>query len=180
MASLVSPDELRVLVETGIGDTELQEVINRVEAEITEEIGAPYSEGETLTETLEGKSRNIYLKRPVSSITSVTEYSQLSDTTGNALTENETFYVWPSQGRLERISTVPGAILWSRMVAVVYVPQDQTEKRKKAIIDLVRIDISRTAYFSEGVAGEYNYMATDNLWEKERRRIMKRLSFISI
>jgi len=178
MTSLISPAELQALVETGLGDTELQEVIDRVEAEITEEIGAPYADGETITETVEGGGRNIYLKRPIASVSSLTEYSQLSDTTGSALTENESFYVWPGEGRIERISTIPGAILWSRMVEVVYVPQDQNKKRKKAIIDLVRIDLSRTAYFSEGVAGEYNYTATDNMWEKERRRIMKRISFV--
>lgn len=178
MTSLVSPDEVRVLVETGIDDTELQEVIDRVEAEITEEIGAPYSDGETITETVEGGSRNIYLKRPITSVTTLTEYSQLSDTTGTELTENESFYVWPGQGRIERISTVPGGVLWSRRVKVVYVPVDQNKKREKAIIDLVRIDLSRTAMLQESVGGEYSFTAGN--WEKERRRIMKRLSFISI
>lgn len=179
MTSLASPDEVRVLVETGLGDTELQEVIDRVEAEITEEIGAPYAEGETLTETVEGGGKSLYLKRPISSISSVTEYSSLSDTTGYALTENDEFYVWSGQGRLERISTVPGAILWSRMVEVVYVPQDQNKKRKKAIIDLVRIDLNRTAMYQESVGGEYSFTAVSN-WEKERRRIMKRISFINM
>lgn len=179
MTSLISPDEVRALVETGLGDTELQEVIDRVEAEITEEIGAPYKDGETLTETVEGKSKNIYLKRPISSVSSATEYSSLSDTTGYALTENEEFYLWPDQGRLERISTVPGQILWGRMVKVVYVPQDQNKKRKKAIIDLVRIDLSRTSMYQESVGGEYSYTAVSN-WEKERRRIMKRISFINV
>lgn len=180
MTSLVSTDEVRALVDTGLTDEELQAVIDRVEDEITEEIGEPYGEGVTITETLEGGGRNLYLKRPVSSVSSVTEYASLSDTTGNALTENEQFYVWGKQGRLERISAVYGDILWGRVVQVVYVPVDQRKKRKDVVIDLVRIVVSRSAYMQESVGGEYSYMAPSNWWESEKRRVMKRIRFTNV
>lgn len=180
MSSLVSTDEVRALVDTGLTDAELQAVIDRVESEITDEIGAPYGDGVTITETLKGGGRNLYLKRPVSSVSSVTEYASLSDTTGNALTENEQFFVWGNQGRLERISAIYGDILWSRVVKVVYAPADQREKRKGVIIDLVRIVISRSAYFQESVGGEYAYMAPSNWWESEKRRVMKRIRFTNV
>ena len=178
--SLVTTAEVRALISSGLSDSELQDVIDRVEDEITEEIGAPYTDDSTpITETVSGGGKSIYLKRPINSVSSVTEYSQLSNTAGTSLTENEEFYVWPDQGRLERIGGIWGGGEWGRMIEVVYVPQDQNKKRKKAIIDLVRLDLSRKAMYQESVGGEYSYTAPPN-WEKESRQIMKRLVFTSL
>lgn len=175
--SLATLENVRAIIQTGLTDEELQAVIDRVEAEISEEIGDPYTDELTaISETVEGKSKNIYLKRPVLSVSSITEYSGLSDTTGSALTENEQFYVWPGEGRIERIGS---DILWGRMVEVDYVPQDQNKKRVKAIIDLVRIDLARSALSQESIGGEYSFTSPAN-WEKERRMIMRRLMFVQI
>lgn len=180
MANLVSTDEVRALVKTGLTDAQLETVVDRVEDYITDQIGEPYSEGVTITETVSGGGKNLFLKRPVSSVSSVTEYSQLSDQTGASLEENTQFYLWPDQGRLERIGGIWGSEgKWGRMVEVTYVPQDQTKKRKQVIIDLVRLELSRTAMFQESVGGEYSYTAPAN-WEKERQRIMKRICFVSL
>jgi len=154
---------------------ELQEVIDRVEAELTGELGAPYEDTSmTITETVRGKSKSVFLKRPILSVSSVTEYCQLSDTTGNALTENEEFYVWGDEGRIERI-----LYAWDDLVEVVYVPQDEREERKGVIIDLVRLAIERTAQFQESVGGDYSYTAPSN-WERERARVMRRIGFVVV
>lgn len=181
MTSLVSTDDVRAQVSTGMTDSQLQAVIDRVEEEITKRIGAPYEDASTtITEIVKGKSKSVYLKRPVDSVSSVTEYSQLSDTTGTALTENEEFYVWPDQGRLERIGGIWGnTAVWGRMVKVVYVPQDQRKQRKGVIIDLVRLELNRTAMYQESVGGEFSFTAPNN-WEKERQRIIKRICFTNV
>lgn len=178
--SLVSVDEVRALVGTHLTDTQLQTVIDRVEDGVTDEIGAPYEDDSTtITETVRGDKKNIYLKRPVKSVSSVTEYTQLSDETGNSLTENDEYYVWPDQGRLQRIHGIWGKEKWGKMVEVSYIPQDQREKRKQVIIDLVRLELNRSAMYQESVGGEYSYTAPGN-WEKERRRIMRRISFVNV
>jgi len=175
MSNLVSAATVKAQVKTSLADEELDAVIARIEAEITEAIGAPYvNESTTITETVRGKAKNIYLNRPILSVSSVTEYTQLSDTTGNALTENEEFYVWAGQGRIERIYNI-----WAEMVEVEYVPQDQRKKRTQVIIDLVRIELERTAMFQESVGGEYSFTAPSN-WERERQRVMGRLRFTAV
>lgn len=175
MTNLVSAATVKVQVKTSLTDGELDVVIARIEAEITEAVGAPYVDAETtITETVRGKTKSIYLNRPILSVSSVTEYTQLSDTTGNALTEDEEFYVWAGQGRIERIYNI-----WAETVKVVYVPQDQNKKRTQAIIDLVRLELERTALFQESVGGEYSFTAPGN-WERERERVMRRVRFTAV
>lgn len=175
MANLVSAATVKVQVKTALSDDELDVIIARIEEEITALIGAPQTGDVEVTETVSGqKAKNIYLKRPILTVSSVTEYSQLSDTTGYALTEDEEFYVWEGQGRLERIFN-----LWGKKVTVVYKPTDQRKKRTAVIIDLVRLELQRTALFQEAVGGEYSYTAPAN-WERERQRILSRLQFTAV
>jgi len=195
--------DCRALVPTPLTDIQLQAVIDRIEAEFDEVLGAVQTAAlaTSLTETVAGANADIFVKRPISTVTTVTEYSGLSDTTGVALTEDEEFRVWPAEGRLQRIggSTprgVPSVLSvfymtdeqfmgesaagwWGSHVEVVYKPADQHLKREQATIDLVRLMLSQTGLKAESVAGEYSYQAPDN-WELEKRRIMRRLSFVQI
>lgn len=199
--SLLSVSDCRALVPTPLDDTQLQAIIDRVEAEITEAIGAPYEDASTtITETVRGGGLFLFVRRPIDSITTLTEYASLSDTTGTELTEHTHFYAWLDEGRIQRIGgsvrsapsphdvfymsdadflsgNVGGG--WGPRVVIVYVPQDQREKRKQVIVDLVRIVLSQTALQSESIAGEYGYQAPPN-WEAEKRRIMRRISFIEV
>ena len=194
---------LRALVPSPLDDVQLQAIIERVEAEITEVLGAPQTValGVSLTEVVPGENVDIFVRRPIHSVTTVTEYSSLSDTVGVALTEDEEFYVWPDEGRLQRIGggmrrsdPSPLSVFymtdaqfagsaqvgwWGSHVQVIYKPADQRHKRKQATIDLVRLLLSATALKSESVAGEYSYQAPAN-WELEKRRILRRLSFVQI
>ena len=195
--------DCRALVPTPLTDPQLQSVIDRVEADIDAVLGAVQDAllGTELTEIVNGGDSSIFIKRPIHSVTTVTEYASRTDVTGVALTEDEEFYVWPDEGRLERIGgsiprSAPSALsvfhmtdaqfagqtsggCWGSHVEVVYKPADQHLKREQATIDLVRIYLSRTALMSESVAGEYSYQAPAN-WELEKRRIMRRLSFTQI
>jgi len=171
--SLLEVAECRALIDTHLSNDDLQAVIDRVEAEIAELVGAP-TEGGDLTETLAGEGQELFLKRPIASVTSVTEYASLSDTTGTALTENSDFFVWGEQGRLTRLSGT-----WGAKVIVVYTPTDQDEKRKAVTIDLVRIVLVTSPLQSESVAGEYSATFPDN-WEHEKAKVLRRLRFVSV
>ena len=195
--------DCRALVPTPLTDPQLQNVIDMIEADLDAVLGDVQTAalGTELTVVVDGGDTSLFLKRPISTVTTVTEYASRTDTTGVALTEDEEFYVWENEGRLERIGgSIPrsapsvtsvffmtdaqfagrsAAGCWGSHVEVVYKPQDQHLKREQATIDLVRVYLSQTALRSESVAGEYSYQAPPN-WELEKRRIMRRLSFVQI
>lgn len=164
--SLVTPDEVRVVVATTLADEELQTVIDREEAEVVRLYGAHYVDSEmTVSETHEGGYLSLFVNRAISSVTEVVE----DDTT---LTEDEDYEVWAAQGRLLRL---PVGAWWGRVVTVTYVPADDNVLRKGVIIDLVRLALERTAMRQESLRDtEYSYTAPD--WEVERARILARLS----
>ena len=166
MTNLVSIDEARALIVSDLTDDQLSDVIERVETDVTDRIGDPQNDaGSTeLTELIEGLTENIYLARPITSITSITE-------DGTAL-DSDVFRSWPGEGRVERLAA--GA-KWGTVITVVYKPQDQRSARKQAIIDLTRIQISRTSFNSESIAGEYSYSAIS--WDAEALRILRRITF---
>jgi hypothetical protein len=171
MANLVSSDELLALVDAPIDGHDLNELIERVEADVTDQIGAAYSAGVELTETVQGGHANVFTLRKISAISSVMEYQELTSSTGTALEELSTYYAWPKQGRIQRL----GADVFGARVVIVYTPVDDNDRRKQAIIDLVRLELARSGLKSESVAGEYSYAALDN-YEAEKRRIMRRLT----
>jgi hypothetical protein len=163
--SLVTVTEARALVQTDLSDEDLQDVIDRVEAEITARIGAPQDEGGTvqITKRLQGGTENVYLPIEIGEVVSVVE-------DGVTLIADE-YRAWAG-GVLERL---PGG-RWGQLVVVTFKPADDRLQRKTVIIDLVRLDVNRTAMEHESIAGEYAYDAPAN-WEAERRRILKRLTF---
>lgn len=174
--SLLSVDEARALVETVLSDAELQDVIDRVEADITESLGDSYEglAGADLTETHAGYTQNIFLNRKIGSVTTVTEYDSLeSSSSGRVLTEGTHFHVWAKEARLQRFGA------WGAKVVIEYQPLDQDKKWKTAISDLLKLTIARSPLMSESVGGEMSYQRPEN-WELERERILRRLRFTAI
>lgn len=170
--SLVSPATVKSLVPTPLTDAALQVVIDRIEADITAIIGEP-SDGTTtqVTEEHGGGVPDLYLKRPIAAMVSVTEYAALTDSTGTSLTEGTDYYAWDLQGKLQRIGTK-----WGARSTVVYTPVDERDKRTQAVIDLTRVYLSMTPFRGENVGREYSYSAPEN-WELEVRKIVRRLQF---
>jgi hypothetical protein len=169
--SLVSYADVQAQVETHLDPATIQEIVDWVEAQLTEEVGPPY-DGNAISETHAGFGRNLFLARRVESVESVTESRALTGV--GALVDATQYIVWADEGRLER----DGGI-WGARVTVVYVPGDNRARWRQAVIDLVRLAIDRTALLSEGVAGEFSYQAPAN-WEAERRKVARRLGFRSI
>jgi len=137
---------------------------------MVERCGAHYVNTSTRnTETLHGGYTLLHLAQKVTSVYRVTEDGVvLSQTNGD-------FRVWELEGCLERL---PAGARWGAVVAVIYVPYNDNQRRKAVLIELVRYALERTAMMSEGVAGEYSYTAPD--WEYERARLLRSLSFRAI
>jgi len=169
MTSLVSPTDVKALINTALSDVDLQKVIDRVEAQVTARIGAPQTDAlETVVaRTVRGEGCNLFLPSEVYAIVTIVE-------DGVELTAEE-YRVW-SAGVIERI---PINAIWGDRIVVTYKPVDDRLKRTEVIIDLVRLVIEHSAMKSESVAGEYSYTAPEN-WEAEFRRAMKRLTFQAV
>jgi len=177
--SLLNVAEARELLQTGLGDAGLQRVIDREEAWLVRNFGAHYVDvNTTVVETLTGGGASLFLRRPLTSVLSVVEG-------GTTLTTDD-YRVWAGQGRLERLPAgsqwLSGAAKWLPDVTIVvtYVPFNDNDQRKEAIIDLARLAMERTAMKSESIAGEYSYTAWDGGWDAERAKVMRRLGFVGL
>jgi hypothetical protein len=179
--STLSVAELRAVVNTGLDDTRLGTIIDREELEISRRLGAA-SDGTTtsVVETKPGGWANVYTRRPIVSVTQVREQQFLGGSF--AVLAATQYYVWTDEGRIERLPAITGGALawssggaWGPLIEVTYVPSDDRERRKLAIIEFVRIALERTAMKSESVAGEYSYTAPE--WDALRATLYRSLGF---
>jgi hypothetical protein len=181
VTSLVSVVEARDLIQTGLSDSRLQTIIDREEAEIIRRFGSHYDGATSIVETVRGEGKNIYLRRTIASVVSVSEVYYLGALPVSLAATQ--YFVWPNEGRLERLpSAVTGipawsgsGVQWGEQVTVTYLPQDDSARREQAIIELIRLALEQTAMKSESVGGEYTYQAPD--WEQTRARIYRRVGF---
>lgn len=171
--SLVSIAELRARVKSGLTDTNLQAIIDNEEAELVRRYGAHGDGVSTVTEDAQPTGCELFLDRPIASITSVTEAQSLGGT-GSALTSSN-YYLYARQARLVRL---PVGTPWGPQVTVVYAPVDDQARRKRIIIELCRLALEQTAMKSENVAGEYSFQAPE--WEQARNQLYRRLQFTEV
>lgn len=179
--SLVAPADVTDLGGgNGLSDATLQNLIDREEAEIIRRFGAHYvNSSTTITVVREGRGPNLFLNRPILSVSSIAEYMYLGDTASTLLTSE--YFVWADQGRIQRLgSTYATQATWGAYASVVYVPQNDTALRTQVIIELVRIaaaqqsgaDISGYGYSIKG--------RTAREWQQDRTEQYNRLAFIGV
>lgn len=166
MTSLVSPLDVRALVKTSLEDGDLQNVIDRIEAQVAERIGEPQTDGmaTTITKTFRGEGFYLFLPTEIHEVVSIVEDSA-------TLTGDE-YQTWAG-GVIERL---PSESYWGDRIVVTYKPKDDRKVRSQVIIDLARIVIERTAMKGESIGGEYSYTAPED-WDVQFNQAMKRLSF---
>lgn len=167
--SLASVAEVRAQVNSGLTDAELQVVIDRIEAEITAKIGAPQNDGDSVTHevTLRGGADCLFMPSEIGSVVSIVE--------DDVTLDSGEYQTWAA-GVIERLPVDVG--IWGDRCVVTYKPADDREQRTGVIIDLARLELSRTAMKEESIGGEYSYVADD--WNQQRREIMKRIGFIAV
>lgn len=169
MPTLVSPAQVKALVNTSMSDGNLQVVIDRVEAQVNAKIGAPQTDAfaTEVVKTLRGEGICLFLPTEIYSVVSIVEDD-------NALSADQ-YQTWGA-GVIERL---PLDSTWGNRCVVTYKPADDRLKRAEVIINLVRLVIERTAMKQESIAGEYSYTAPDN-WDAEFRKAMKKLIFQAV
>ena len=166
MTSLVSPADVRALVKNDLTDLQLQGVIDRIEAQVTERIGAPQDDSmsTTITKTFRGEGYYLFMPTEIYAVVGIVE-------DGNTLTRDE-YQTWAG-GVIERL---PSESYWGDRITVTYKPTDNRKVRTQVIIDLTRIAIERTAMKAESIGGEYSYTAPED-WDAQFNQAMKRLLF---
>lgn len=163
-------DEIRTVVSSDLSTVELLQVVSREEQELVRRVGAHSG---SVSETHPGKTKSIYLTRPIASVSSVSEYVYLGDTAPQTLVLNTDYVLWEDQGRIERLYGCFGP-----KVVVAFTPDDDTDLRKQVLIELVRIALNQSAYKSESVEGvedKYSYVAAQD-WQAARDQQYARLS----
>lgn len=167
--SLVTIAKARALVNTSLSDAALQEVIDRVEFEITQKIGAPQTDGYAteVARTKRGEGPSLFMPTEIYSVTSIVE--------DDVTLDSSEYQVWGG-GVIERL---PIGTNWGDRIVVTYKPADDRKMRESVIIDLVRMTLGRPDLKAESVGGEYSYTAFEN-WEAEFRKAMKRLMFQAV
>ena len=171
MTALVSAADAKKQINTAMADVDVQAIIDRIEAQITARIGAPWTDGNTpstVVKTLRGDGMSLFLPTGIYEVTSIVE--------DGATLAADDYRVWGNGGVIERL---PVNAVWGTVCVVTYKPMDDRFKRIPVIIDLLRLTLERTAMKSENIAGEYSYTAPDN-WDAEFRKAMKRLVFKAI
>lgn len=175
MTSLVSTSDVNALgAGGGLGDTDLQSIIDREEAEMVRRFGAHTG---SRAETVHGGTGSIYLKRAISSITSISEYLYLGDPAPLTLVATD-YYVWSDEGRIQRLYGGYAPFRWGPMVIVTYTPVDQSDLRKQVLIELVRLATNQdTGASISGLGYSISGGPKDtSAWQASREALYARLA----
>lgn len=154
MPALLTAAEVRSHVETDLDDVALQRVIDRLDADLLARLG-PHSG--PLTEVVSGAMLSVYVRRPIASVTSVRE-GDVIDADAAVLTAGGHYRLWAGEGRLERL---PAGALFATVVEVVYTPVDDLDRRKRVLLELVRLDLAQSGRSQESIGRDYGYSALD-------------------
>lgn len=170
--ALLTTDEVRQHVEADLSDEALGRLIDDCEAEIERRFGPLSTEIAVYEEP--GRANNLILERPADSITKVTETIVSSDGSEEE-TELETDdykLIW--EGRF--LKRLPGGTngrrWWGDRVEVEYAPEDESARRKRVLIDLVKLEVRYTASEDERLP---DYSARSADYKKERERLLAAL-----
>lgn len=151
MTALVTAAEAKARgVGLDLADADLQELLDREEAEIVRRFGPNYPGPQTdEAYPRERFGRNLYLTRAATSVTSITEYVSIGDTAPTTRASTD-YYLWPGEGRIE---AAYGAQGFGARCTVVYVPIDDTDLRREVILDLVRAATDAASLVASTVSG---------------------------
>ncbi len=168
MPSLVSIEEVTDLVASDLNSTQLQRVLDRVEAELSGRMGDVPDGVAAFTVTVTSEGSHVFLRWPIASVSNITENAPGATATAVAASS---YLVDSGAGMIRRISG-----RWAELVTVTCVPRDQRDRRKAGIIELLRITLERTAMQAESVAGEYSYTAMN--WDAAIAQIKRNLGYM--
>lgn len=130
--SLLTQSEFEEHFETDLSDIAIDRLIDDAEREIIVRFGAHL----TQTDYRDGLERLLFLSRPASSITTVVETIAETDTT----LSSDDYQLEVGGHQLRRLASgTNGRTYWGDRVKVTYVPEDDTARRKRVQLDLVKL-----------------------------------------
>jgi hypothetical protein len=150
--SLVTPAQVKALVQTSLSDADLQVIIDREEGWLAGRIGA-LSGSRTETFYPRRGVEHLHLRRPTNSVT----------VTDGDLVDPDDYRLLYGGTVVERVT---GS--WGDTVTVTYTPNDSAAIAT-AIIDLIRLRTTDTGFVSERI-GQYSYQTAQLPGARERTR----------
>ena len=169
--SLLSVKELEEHVETDLDNAAIQRLIDDAEDEIDERYGA-------LTKQTDVKdhvclSTTLFMSRKVAAFTSVTEEMRSGGDIQETVLDSTDYRLRANNRQIDRLSsgTNPRST-WGDMVTFVYEPKDESKRRKRVTIDLVRLAVQYNAAKGERT-GDFTLTSVD--YELERGKLLARL-----
>jgi hypothetical protein len=156
--------ELRTFIETDLADAPLQAILDAADEDLTAAVGPDLADIEK--QDMEGQEF-LFLTRPATAITSITEYSEGVTTTLVA----SDYELQPNKKDIRRLSTgTNSASGWNGTVTVSYTPGD-LKRRDRAIVQLVELDLAfRPGAKSENIGDDHSRTMED--YDKARAKII--------
>lgn len=171
MADTSILERLKERWETDKTDHELDTMIDNVNAEIIRLHGLHYDAATPLTELFEGGDSNLFPRRPIDSIVSVTETVWDVET---VLSTND-YRVWYNGRMLERLNTGTNPRwYWGTPVSLVYLPINDNFQRQEIIIKVCILDLQYNASESTKIG---DYAETFKDYQKERVSLLRSLNY---
>lgn len=162
--SITAIADVTALVITDLTTPQLQAQIDREESALIARVGHPSAER---TQTFIGQSSIIALGRPALAVDEVTT-DIYNPPVADPLVVTDDYAVYFDRGIIERVGA-PYYTFFTYTV-VTWTPIAFTDQFKDAVIELVRLRLSRRGFKSERVGNEWGYTAPD--WEEEREKII--------
>jgi hypothetical protein len=161
--TLLTLAQVREHVETDLVDDALQRIIDAEDEEILRRFGPPTTQTEIFTGGT--GATHLFLSRPVTSVTSISEEVSGISTTLSA----DDYDIWWNQA-LERLDDGTNASnSWGDRVTVVYVPQERTSQRILTLIQLVQLAVRYNGVQTESIgSGDHSVGNYDYRHERER------------
>jgi len=169
--STLTVAELRQHLETDFADDALQLLIDDAEKEIIKRHGELNTETDTKTgETL---ATALFLKRKAESISTVVEEIKSGDGYEETTLSSNDYKLRYGGRQIERLASGDNPRrTWGDVVTIIYTPKDETERRKRVAIDLVKLAAAYNALDSES-AGDYK--SQSKKYSAERNKLLKQL-----
>lgn len=176
-ATLLTYAEAITHVETDLVEAAVQRLLDAEEAEIVVRFGAHGAAdgtGPTVTRRILGDERLIFLGQRSASITSIDEtVITVNGETTTTLSADD-YQSWDEGRALRRLNDGTNARdLWGSYVDVVFVAEDDRDRRKRVLIDLVKLAVQYEAAKSSKI-GDVSVTFPD--YQKEREAILSTLA----
>lgn len=166
MSATPTVQEVTAIVETDLDSTAIQRLIDAEDAEVT----IHYGSHTTQVDDLVGNRHLIFPSRPVGTMTSVVESIGNTDRT----LDSSDYRIKSNGSWLERRNDGANPRHdWGDQIRLTYTPVVDDARRKRVIIDLVRLAIQYDAMKS---VKEGDFTETTADYQEERLRILSTLS----